>query len=70
MESKLADYDDIVEEVSTLKATMASLELEKFGLVYKIAMLEHVVRKLNDDLNDSSLRNTGLQQVWWGYRVT
>lgn len=31
LESKLASYDDVVKEVSTLKATITSLELEKTG---------------------------------------
>lgn len=61
LESKLAAYEDVVEEVSTLKATIACFELENIGPVDKIAMLEHVVQKLKGDLSDSSLRNMGLQ---------
>lgn len=61
LESNVAGYDDVVEEVSTLKVTVESLELEKTRLVDKIAMLEHVVRKSKIDLNDSTLWNTDLQ---------
>ncbi|CAI9298706.1 unnamed protein product [Lactuca saligna] len=43
LESKLVGYDDIVEEVSPLKATVASLELEKIGLMDKIAMSNHTI---------------------------
>ncbi|CAI9275603.1 unnamed protein product [Lactuca saligna] len=55
-------YIDVVEEVSTLKATMASLELEKTGLLDKVDMLEYNVQKLKSDLNESSLRNTDLKE--------
>lgn len=43
-----------------LKATTTSLELEKPGFLDKVAMLEHDVRKLNSDLNESTLKNTDL----------
>ncbi|CAI9290871.1 unnamed protein product [Lactuca saligna] len=43
LESKLTSYEDVVEEVSMLKATIASLKLDKVSLVDKIAMLDHVV---------------------------
>lgn len=61
MESKLAGYDDVVEEVSTLKATVASLELEKTRLLDKIGMLEYNIRKLKGDLNESTLWNMDFQ---------
>ena len=61
LESKLAGYDDVVEEVSTFKSTMASLELERTRLLDKIAML-HGVRKLKGDLNGSTLWHTDLQE--------
>lgn len=38
-----------------------SLELDKTTLVYIIAMLELVVKKLKSNLNASSLENTDLQ---------
>lgn len=52
LESKLVGYHD---EVSTPKATVASLELEKVCLVGKIFMSEHGVQKLKGGLNESSL---------------
>ncbi|CAI9301236.1 unnamed protein product [Lactuca saligna] len=61
LESKLDGYEDVIEEVSTLKEIVASLELEKTELVDKIAMLEHVVQKLKGDLNESTLRNMDLR---------
>lgn len=52
LESKLVGYHD---KVSTPKATVASLELEKVCLVGKIFMPEHGVQKLKGGLNESSL---------------
>ncbi|CAI9302284.1 unnamed protein product [Lactuca saligna] len=63
LESKLVGYDDDAEEVSTLKATVASIELEKTGLLDKIVMLEHSFCKLKTDLNESALQNTDLQAI-------
>lgn len=59
--NRLAGFDDVFEEVSTLKATVASLELEKTKLLGRIAMLEHDVQKLKGDLSEPALRNTDLQ---------
>ncbi|CAI9282855.1 unnamed protein product [Lactuca saligna] len=63
LESKLDGYEDVFEAISTLKATVASLELQKIDMLDKIAMLEHAVRKLKRDLSDSSLRNIDLQKM-------
>ncbi|CAI9287063.1 unnamed protein product [Lactuca saligna] len=52
LENKLVGYHD---EVLMQKDMVASLELEKLGLVDKVAMFEHGVQKLKVDLNDSSL---------------
>lgn len=40
LESKIVGYQQLEEEAALLKGKLASLELEKFGLVDKISMLE------------------------------
>ncbi|CAI9279672.1 unnamed protein product [Lactuca saligna] len=61
LESKLVGYDDVVKEVSTLMAIVASLELDKIRLLDNISMLDHDVRKLKRDLNEFTPQNSDLQ---------
>ncbi|CAI9280108.1 unnamed protein product [Lactuca saligna] len=60
LERNLAGYRDMEEVVAMLKASITSLELDNTGFLDKIAMLEHGVRKLKSDLNESTLKNTYL----------
>lgn len=62
LETKLAGYRHVEEEVAMLKAIALYLELEKSRFLDKISMLKHGVRKLKSDLNESTLRNTYLHE--------
>lgn len=68
LDSKMAGYRGVQEEVFILKAIVASLELQKTGFLDKIEMLEHGVQKLKNDLNDSALENTDLQECMVGLK--
>lgn len=66
LENKVAGSQQLEEKANFLKDILASLELEKVGLVYKIAMLEHGIMKLKGDVSASSLKKMDLQESMTG----